>query len=276
MDIKLGVCEWILPGAGIFSIQLAKELGLDGLQLGFTKYDDGYPLFHKWFRGKYLELGEKYSIEYPSLALSIFNVYGLKNPKDSQKGKIVYDTIDKAVEAASHMKMSMIMLPSFFDGEIFNKYDLENTAAALRYACSIAEGEGITITSENLLTVEEQIQLIEMVDSKNFALFYDFENYTVFRQWDSMKVLKGLYKYFYPEMHVKDGIDNISSCMPIGKGHARFHETMDFLKNNRYKGWLHIENCYTKKNLRDLNPNDLISLVREDIKTIRSELDSRR
>jgi sugar phosphate isomerase/epimerase len=268
LKFKVGACEWILPGAGKGSIRLAKALGIDGLQLGFLSYDDGYPLFHRWFREMYMELSAEYSIELPSLAMCVYDIYGLKNPKNSKKGKIVYKTIDRSIEAACHMKMHMIMMPSFKDGLINDRYELERTADALRYACDVAKDAEIIITSENLLNTKEQMELISMVDRKNFALFYDFENYTVFRQWDSLKLLKNLYSFIYPEMHVKDGIDGVSSCMPIGEGHGRFAEIMEYLKRMKFTGWLHIENRYTKLQLRNLSPNDLISLVKRDVQTI--------
>lgn len=268
MKVKIGACEWILPGSGIASIQLAKELGLDGIQLGFLSYEDGYPLFHKWFRDMYLDLSEEYSIELPSLAMRVFDIYGLRNPKESHFGNIIYETIERSIETACCMKLPMIMMPSFKDGIIKDACDLENTAAALQFACDLAKDTNIIITSENLLSIKDQLALISLVDRKNFALFYDFENYIVFRQWDSLEILGELYSYIYPEMHVKDGVEGISSCMPLGKGHGRFIETIEFLRRRNFSGWLHIENQYTKQQLRELEPNDLISLIKNDVQTL--------
>ena len=69
MDVKYGACEWALPGNGVDSIRMAKDLGLDGLQLGFVSYERGFLLSQKRFRDFYREEADKYDIELPSLDL---------------------------------------------------------------------------------------------------------------------------------------------------------------------------------------------------------------
>mgnify|MGYP001555949254 CR=1 FL=1 len=88
MGVKYGACEFALPGNGVDSIRIAKEIGLSGLQLGFVSYERGFLLSQQWFRDYYKEEAEKYGIEIPSVAVCEFDIYGLKNPKHTDKGKI--------------------------------------------------------------------------------------------------------------------------------------------------------------------------------------------
>ena len=41
--IKFGCVAWGLPGGGYFGPQIAKEAGLDGIQLELGSYEWGYP-----------------------------------------------------------------------------------------------------------------------------------------------------------------------------------------------------------------------------------------
>ena len=45
--IKFGCVAWGLPGGGYFGPQIAKEAGLDGIQLELGSYEWGYPLAQK-------------------------------------------------------------------------------------------------------------------------------------------------------------------------------------------------------------------------------------
>ena len=49
--IKFGCVAWGLPGGGYFGPQIAKEAGLDGIQLELGSYEWGYPLAQKQVSG---------------------------------------------------------------------------------------------------------------------------------------------------------------------------------------------------------------------------------
>ena len=53
--IKFGCVAWGLPGGGYFAPQIAKEAGLDGIQLELGSYEWGYPLAQKQVQEAYLE-----------------------------------------------------------------------------------------------------------------------------------------------------------------------------------------------------------------------------
>jgi sugar phosphate isomerase/epimerase len=84
----------------------------------------------------------------------------MRHPRSTEKGKIAYEIIELAVEAAADMRMKMIMMPSFVDGFIDTDEELKNTAAALRYACDIAAPFSIIIASENLLSLGTQRHIV--------------------------------------------------------------------------------------------------------------------
>lgn len=270
LDIKFGACEWALPGNGIGSIRIAKEVGLEGLQLGFVSYERGFLFSQKYFRDMYMEEAEKYKIELPSMAVCEFDNYGLKNPKSSEKGKIAYEIIDMAIEAAADMRMKMIMMPSFVDGFMDTDEDIAVTAQALKYACKLAAKHNIVIATENLLTIKRNDLLFKQVGEKNLSAFYDSQNYMSNLEWDQVPMLEGLYDLLYPEIHVKDGIGSSGSSRLLGEGDTDFYGTMDLLKKKSYKGWIHLENFYDRLPLRLMSPKNYIDVLKKDLEILKN------
>ena len=246
MDVKFGALDFALPGHLVGNIKIAHDIGLEGLELGFVRYQG-----QQWFRDYYMEEADKYNISFPSMAVCEFDYCGLKNPLTTEKGKRVREIIDLAVDTGAYMKMQMIMMPSFNDGYIENDEDMAITAEALKYACREAAKHQITITTENLLTTEDNLRLFGLVDEKNFACLYDSQNYWNWKGWHQPTMLKQLidHKILYPEIHVKDGINKKDSCSYLGEGEADFAGTMEVLKKANYSGWLHLENFYDREPL---------------------------
>ena len=272
LDVKFGACEFTLPGCSIGSVKLAKEVGLAGLQLDLGSYERGFLLSQKWIRDYYKEECDKYGIVIPSIAIVAFDNFGLRNPKGTEKGDMVYRIMDIAAEAAVDMKVEMIMVPSFVDGIIKTKEDMEITAKALKYICRAVASSGITVTTENTLTIEDNKKLIALVDEENITGFYDSENYWASNGWDSPKVLEELINanLLYPEIHLKDGIGNKCSTKLLGEGDSDFYGTMAVLKKYNYSGWLHLENFYDRPPLNVLSPQNYIAILQKDFETVKN------
>lgn len=79
--IKFGCVAWGLPGGGYFGPQIAKEAGLDGIQLELGSYEWGYPLAQKQVQEAYLEEGNRLGIEYPSIVLNDVMIMNLSMEK---------------------------------------------------------------------------------------------------------------------------------------------------------------------------------------------------
>ncbi|BDF04208.1 sugar phosphate isomerase/epimerase family protein [[Clostridium] hylemonae] len=249
LNVKFGALDFALPGQMVGNIRLAHEIGLDGLELGFLRYQErGFMLGQKWFRDYYLEEGEKYNIEFPSMAVCEFDYCGLKHKVTTEKGRRVREIIDLAIDTAAYMKMEMVMMPSFCDGYIETEEDMNVTAEALTYACKEAAKHDITIATENLLTIEKNLELFQKVGQSNFSCLYDSQNYRVWKNWSQPEMLKQLAdnNILYPEIHVKDGIEQSGSSAYLGEGDTDFRGTMKVLHDINYSGWLHLENFYDR------------------------------
>lgn len=128
MKYKFGVTQWGMPGNGLYAVKLAKDAGLDGLQIELGSYEKGYPMGQKRIRDAYMEDGAKYGIEFPSLVLNDLTINDFVNGRDCEKGKIAYDQMKLGIEVAADMNVKVVMIPNFFDNFITKDEHYKNAA----------------------------------------------------------------------------------------------------------------------------------------------------
>lgn len=267
--VQFGICQWALPGKGIYAIKQVAQLGFDGMQLEVGQYDDGYYMSQKAIRDSYLEDGEKYGIAFPSIVLNDLMTHGFVQKNDSEHYKIACETMNLGLEIAKEMNIDTVMLPQFWDNEITDDATFEKSVEVLREFCAKAKKLGIHVESETTLTAEKQIELFARVGADNLTCFYDSHNYYFFKDYDQVETLRKLYPVMGKQLHVKDcyGHDydgGVLAGAMLGDGDVNFMGTMDFLKEQKYDGWLIMENNYFWKTIRKDYPNQL-SAVKADL-----------
>ena len=268
---KLAVPEWCLPGDGIFSLQMASSLGLDGVQLEAGFYETGFKLGHPWVQRLYREAAAQYGLELISIVMNDLDRHELRHGRGTEFGDIAYEGLDIALEAAAAMEIPVLMIPSFLNNDMRIEQDVEHTIEALQYACDQAAPNGITIATETAIDAKALEQLFARVDRKNLRLFYDSENYRCFRGYPPMEQLPQVYPYMLDQLHVKDGCGNVGSSKCLGEGDSQFEEQIAFLRQQNYRGWFVFENYYTRLPLRR-EASDPIDLLRKDMAKLQAEL----
>ena len=267
-NIKIGACDWGLPGAGLHAVRIAAEFGLEALSLKIGTYENNYPIAEKRMQKFYLEDQQKYGIEYCAIALNDFDNFPMHAREDSPDYDKVWIVLNKAVRTAVALNIPIIQVPAFAASEIKTEEDLEFSAKALRYLCDEAGEHGIQVASENILSPSEFKKLYEMVDRENFGLYYDSQNYRLQRGYDQVEILEGLYPYMVNQIHVKDGKGALSGAL-LGKGDTNFNGTLEKLAEKGFEGYILLENYYDQLPLR-LESDDPYELLEADIKTLRT------
>lgn len=268
MNVKLGICNFCVPGTGVFAPQIVKEMGLDGMSIEFGSYEHGWPLSQRKLQDLYLDAQQKYGIEYPNVGVSDGDNVPFHARKGTRWDPVVNEEGTRAIDAAAYMKIPFVFFSNFNASGIQNDEDLENTARRYRYFCDYAGEKGISIGCENPNFIEEQKKLIQLVDRSNFYLFFDSCNHACMTDYDIHEILRTLYPHYYPQMHVKDGVKGANAQYLLGTGSTGFGETIDYLKKQNYSGWLIIENLYELLPMRNLDP-DYFELMRKDIETLK-------
>ena len=261
-DIKIGACDWGLPGNGLYATQIAAQVGLDALSLKIGLYEFDYPLTQPEMQKIYLSEQQKYGIEYCAIALNDFDNIPMHARKGTKEYDIVWDLPRRTVPTAKALGVPMIQVPGFVASEIKSEEDMEHSARAFQYLCDTAGEYGISVAGENVMNAEEFHKLYDMVDRKNYFLN---------RGYRETDILEGLYPLMCNQLHVKDGKDGGLSGALLGTGDAGFHDTMKWLDQHNYTGYILLENYYDQLPLRTQaeNPYDLL---REDIKILKKAI----
>lgn len=273
MELKYGICQWCMPGDGMYAPKLAAEAGWDGVQLDLGTYERGMALTQRGIQEGLLEDAQRYSITYPSLVVNAVTVHSMsKNRRDSSEGQIVYELIRKGVEVTAAMGIEAIMLPCFFESYIHTEEEFQNTAEAFRYCCELSRDKGIDVYVESILPAGDQIRMVEELKMPNLYVFYDTQNYDAFSDLDQLDMIKAFHPYMGKQFHVKDGCGTTSNRM-VGEGHGRVFETLNYIREKGFSGWVISENFYDKLPIRLRNEADQMAVSREDLAVIKRALE---
>jgi len=269
MDLKYGICQWCMPGDGMYAPKLAALAGWDGVQLDLGTYERGMALTQKAIQEGLLEDAERYNISYPSLVVNAVTVHSMsKNRRDTSEGQIVYELIRKGIEVTAAMKIEAIMLPCFFESYINSEEEFQNTVTAFRYCCQLAQDKGLDVYVESILPAKDQLRMLEVVKMPNLYVFYDTQNYDAFSDLDQVEMIKAFQPYMGTQFHVKDGCGATSNRM-VGEGNGKVFETLNYIREKGFKGWVISENFYDKLPIRLRNETDQMAVSAEDLAVIK-------
>ena len=268
--IKIGSCDWGLPGSGLYATQIAASVGLEALSLKIGLYENDYPITQPEMQKIYLSEQQKYGIEYCAIALNDFDNIPMHARIETKEHPIVWDLLARAVKTAKALGVQIIQVPGFAASEVKTEEDLEYSVRAFQYLCDAAGENGISVASENTMSPAEFMKLFKLVDRDNFSLYFDSQNYQLFKGYDEIEILSGLYPVMCNQIHVKDGSGAMSGGL-LGTGDSNFYETVGWLKEHQFSGYMMLENYYDQLPLRSLadNPYDLL---REDIRILKEAI----
>lgn len=265
----IGITQWSLPDSHGYTLQLAKQLGFDAVQLEFGSWEAGMAMSHKRLRDLYLQDSRSLGIRLLPMTINALCRYGVVDGLNTADGQIARDTIKAALEAAADMGLEGVTLPSFGAGEIHTRAHYEHTVEALRFACGEAAACGLTVYTENVLDAQELTQLFKDCGSPRLRLLFDSQNYSVFGRDCAVEVLNTHWDSLGNHLHVKDG--GGMGSMLLGSGQSPFMQVMETLRNRRYTGTIVLENNYGALPLC-ATAADRFSLVQRDMETVRSFL----
>lgn len=266
-QIKIGACDWGLPGSGLYATQIAASVKLEALSLKIGLYENDYPITHSEMQTIYLREQQKYGIEYCAVALNDFDNIPMHARQGTKEYEIVWDLLSRSVTTAKALGVPVIQVPGFAASEVKTEEDLEHSVRAFQYLCDTAGEHGISVAVENLMTPAEFEKMSNMVDRKNFYLYFDSQNYHLSRGYSEIKILEGAFPYMCNQIHVKDGQGAMSGGL-LGTGDSGFYDTMAWLNRHDYTGYILLENYYDQLPLRakGQTPYDLLC---EDIKILK-------
>lgn len=229
---KIGACDWSLRKSDPSCMALAKQLGLDGVQINMGNINNRMWLRKIDVQREYLEAAAQHGVEIGGLALGELNNIPLKN--DPRAAVWLVDAID----VAKALNVKVILVAQFYKGDLKDdRPGIDRTVEILQEIAPRAEKAGVILGIENYLSAEENLEIVRRVGSPAVQVYYDVGNSTD-KGYDIYKEIRML-KGQLCELHVKDA-DHV---LGRDKGRIDFEKVREAIDEIGYRGWIHIESA---------------------------------
>jgi len=226
---KLAVCDWTIgKTADPASLEMAKRIGLDGVQVDFGRGEDTLPLFDADLQRRFLDEVLRQDIEIASLAMGALNSVPYKS--DPRAERWVADGID----VCKTLGVNVVLLAFFGEGDLRNdEKGMDVVIERLKRVAPKAEKAGVFLGIESWLNAEQHKEIIDRVGSPAVRVYYDVAN-SHKAGYDIYKEIRLLGKQIC-EFHAKD-YDDL-----YGKGSIDFEEVRRAMDDIGYRGWIVME-----------------------------------
>ncbi|MGV3519886.1 sugar phosphate isomerase/epimerase family protein [Luteitalea sp.] len=176
LAVRVGMTDWNLGKRGdITKIALARELGLDGIQVSLTFPTDGSPHLRQpetqvAFKQQALEHG----VQICSLAIG--NPGKTRLPFHTNPASAIL--LVEAVEVARSLGTTNILLPILGDSHIdmASQAQVDTFVAMMKEVARYAEQAGVVIALEDWISAEDNLRLLDAIGSPAVGVYYDARN----------------------------------------------------------------------------------------------------
>jgi len=226
---KLGVCDWTIgKRADPASLEMAKQIGLDGVQVDFGRGQNELPLCNPDLQKTYLAEAKKHDIEIASLALGVLNNVPYKSDPRAERW------VNESIDVCQAMGVRIVLVAFFGEADLRNdNYGIDVVVKRLRKVAPKAERAAVILALESMLSAQQHLDIIDQVGSPAVKVYYDVAN-SHKAGYDIYKEIRQLGSQIC-EFHAKDNDDL------YGKGSIDFEEVRRAIDDIGYRGWLIME-----------------------------------
>ena len=226
---KVGVCEWNLGRNDPSSYDLAKEIGVDGIQVNMGSVKNDMHLRKPDVQQAYLAAAKKHGLEVASIGVAEMNNVPLKSDPRAEPW------LDESIAVAKGLGVKVILLAFFGKNDLKNdKAGTDRVVELLKVAAPRAEKAGVVYGIESWLSAEEHMDIIDRVGSRAVQVYYDVGN-SHLKGYDIYKEIRWLGAKNICEFHAKD------YEFIFGKGKVDFVEVRRAMDDIGWHGWIQIE-----------------------------------
>ena len=226
---EIGACDWTIgKRTDPASLEVAKRIGLDGVQVDIGRGEDDLPLFDPELQREYIEARQTHRIEIASLALGVLNNIPYKSDPRAERW------VEKSIDVCKAFGVSVVLVAFFGNGDL--RDDDRGTDVVVdrfKKVAPKAEDAGVTLAIESWLSAEKHMEIIERVGSPAVRVYYDVANSNK-AGYDIYAEIRRLGKLIC-EFHAKD-YDDL-----YGKGSIDFERVRAAMDDIGYRGWLVME-----------------------------------
>jgi sugar phosphate isomerase/epimerase len=226
VEFRVGAMDGTIGQGGPPALAVAKEIGLEGVQMDAGGAADKLRSSQAEVRAAYKEAMKETGMVVASICMGLLN--GNPLVSDPRAAGWVSDTI----ETAAALGAKVILLAFFGRGTLQTQEQKDRAAEILKPLAPKAEKAGVILGIENTLSAEDNIRIVEKIQSPAVQVYYDVANST-FNGYDVPKEIRLLGNRIC-EFHFKDRV-------LLGQGEVKYSPIRDAVRDIGYKGWIILE-----------------------------------
>jgi L-ribulose-5-phosphate 3-epimerase len=226
VEFRIGAMDGTIGQGGPEALAVAKEIGLEGLQIDAGGAGEKLNTSSPEVQARYKEAMEKTGLAVASICMGLLN--GSPLISEPRAPGWVSDTI----KTAANLNAKVILLAFFGRGTLQTQDEKDKAAEIVRQLAPQAKDAGVTLGIENTLSAEDNARILDKIKSPAVKVYYDVANST-FNGYDVPKEIRFLGDLIC-ELHFKDGT-------LLGQGKVDFSAIRDAVRDIGYKGWIILE-----------------------------------
>lgn len=238
--IRVGACDWSLRGVNPEGIDVAKAVGLDGLEISAGNPEDTLKIADPAWRQQYKDRMAATGIVASSTAMGLLNNAPLATDPRGPAW------LDQTMEATRDLEAQVILLAFFGKGDLRDKdgnlkaRDVDCVVQRIKDAAAKAKELGVILGLENTLSAKQNLDILDRVQSESVRVYYDIRNSTD-NGYDVPAEIRLLDDRIC-QIHFKDG-DNY-----LGEGIVKMEPVAEAIAAIEYAGWVVLETSIPSKN----------------------------
>ena len=252
----IGACDWSIgPAADINCFEVAKRIGLDGVQVSLNTVAQPRHLQEAHVQQAYLDAAKRAGIRIGGLAIGTLNDVPYKS--DPRTEQWVHDSIG----VAQNLGVKAVLLAFFAKNDLRDDpTGITEVVRRLKAVAPVAERAGVQLGIESYLTAEQHLDIIDRVGSSAIKVYYDARNATDAGN-DIFKEIALLGKKYICELHIKE------NGVRLGNGTIDWPRVRQSLVDVGYEGngWMQIEGAKTKE-------DDIVAAYQQNLAYVKRNL----
>ncbi len=248
---RIGMCDWSQNRLDPSVFELAKTIGLDGVEVSVGTRENNLWLRRRETQEQYLKAVRTNGLAIPSLAMGELNHVPLMS--EPRAALWVAD----AIEVARQMRVDRMLLAFFGKGELKgeNAEDMRRTIDVLAELAPRAERAGVYLGIESYLSAEDHMKILDAVKSKAVKVYFDVFN-TTKAGYDAISAMKTLGADRICQIHFKDFPE-----LEKGSGTVNWPKVVETIDEIKYDGWIVLETPSPTK--------DMVADTRKNLEYVR-------
>ena len=247
VKIRLSACDWSLgvtcDPAGM---DLALELGLDGLEISAAdRAADELKIADPAYLQSYKDAMERTGLVVSSVAMGLLN----ENPFATDERAPAW--LEQTIDGTAALEAKVILLAFFGAGDLiqskgwFSKggdlkeKEVDIVVERLKDGVSRAEKAGVILGLENTLSAEQNLSILDRIQSDAVRVYYDVGN-SAYSGYDVPREIRDLGDRIC-QIHFKDG------GFALGEGKVDMSAVAEAMEAINYDGWVTLETAVQKR-----------------------------